>query len=333
MRTLMIACFCVFLSHAGFAAELDQAYLKTFGGGKVIVSGKGVPALGMYDPSQFTFKDGIFFIPGGKNGFFHARALLPEGKTIGQVIDDAKKKFSANVKFLEEEITAFRVWCSHDEGGNLKVGGQYKWPASMNDEPGWASNICDFQTTVDQEKRGWVGQAAKWEDNLKSDVERYLVKARAGTKFFVQFSVGFSSLTPGGQMESKWDSILNKFVQVKSQGLLSYNLMPVAVGTVEVAEGYTPTWTWKMLAKPSKEDGEAEGLISILKAGKEFCQAKVRVKNKYTNTQSGIINWDVSLQHSTDESKRGGFDADAKSLEGAIEKVLEEFAERELAEQ
>ncbi|EKD42349.1 MAG: hypothetical protein ACD_73C00194G0001 [uncultured bacterium] len=329
MKRFVLACVGVLLSCSVFAVTLDQGYIKAFGGGKVVVSGKALPALETYDASQFTFKDGKFFIAGGPDGFFNARALLPAGKTIGQLIDEAKKKFSANMEYFQSDVTCFRVWCSNGEDGNDQVGNA-KWPTTLNEEPQWATQICDIQTDVDEERLTWVGQAATWE-SMQNDVAGYLAKARTGTKFFIQYSVGFTSLTPGGQMESKWDSVLEKFVQTPSQGLLSYNLMPVAVGTVEVAEGYTPTWTWKMITKPAKEDGKAEGLISIMKSGKEFCQAKVAVENKYLNKVTGVTAWTISFTHASDEGKRGGFDTDAKTVEKAIENVLEEYAERELA--
>lgn len=329
MKRFVLACVGVLISCSAFAANLDQGYIKAFGGGKVIISGKALPALETYDASLFTARDGKFFIPGGPEGFFYARALLPAGKTIGQQIDEAKKKFSANMKHFQSDVTSFRVWCSNGEDGNDQVGNA-KWPSALTEEPQWATPICDVQSDIDEEKLSWVGQAATWE-SMKDDVESYLVKARTGTKFFIQYNVGFTSLTPGGQMESKWDSVLEKFVQTPSQGLLSYNLIPVAVGTAEVAEGYVPTWTWKMVTRPAKEDGVSEGLISILKSGKEFCQARVAVENKYLNKVTGVNAWTVSFTHASDEGRRGGFDTDAKTMEKAIENVLEEYAERELA--
>ncbi len=74
----------------------DPAYFKAFGYGTIAASIGGRPAYSTYDPSQFDFRDGIFYISADAIRV-DLRALLPQGQTYGSMLNALLgEKFALN---------------------------------------------------------------------------------------------------------------------------------------------------------------------------------------------------------------------------------------------
>ena len=64
----------------------DPAYFKAFGYGSIAVSIGGRPSFDKYDPAQFDYQNGIFYVKAGANRL-DLRALLPQGQTYESMMN------------------------------------------------------------------------------------------------------------------------------------------------------------------------------------------------------------------------------------------------------
>lgn len=214
-------------------AGRDPGYAVTFGYGVVVASDKGYPAYGKFEAAQFRFESGKFLINAGPSGTLDLRAILPKGMTIGQAVDKMYAQRTENLKYKFEDILVFHIWFSHDSSGAELTNAKNPGPQKPADVPTWASPR-EIGYTVTDESRSWIGAAARW-DEMKGELWE-LARTKPGQKLYVAFRVGYKYKTPGGQMESKWDPDLKKFVMVPSQGLLGFEYgEPLAVCTIEIA--------------------------------------------------------------------------------------------------
>lgn len=233
MRKFLILFIMVMLSTAGaFAqAELDPAYVKTFGNGIVLVSQSGFPLMAKYDKAQFDYRDGKFFIPSGPEAELQVRAILFKGMTLGEELKKLKKEQAENLKYHQKDYCAFKVWSTHDEGGNALE--NVKWPASIKDEPQWAEPKVGF-SDLSEEVYGWFAPGVKYEGDFRSSFWSIMPASAPGQKLYITFHVCFEYQVPGGQVESKWNSVLERFENVTSNGMIGYAYSaPLAVSTVE----------------------------------------------------------------------------------------------------
>jgi hypothetical protein len=239
MRCLVALCLALLVPSIALAEGPDPAYLKAFGPGSIAASGLGYPAFEKYDAAQFLYKDGKFVVVA--DGTLDLRAFTPKGVTLGKAMAKVRKERGANLKYMQAEYMSFRIWASHDSSGQDQTKG--KWPAKLGDEPVWTP-LTDTRFDLPTSSYDWESAGAGWED-LKADLWS-MAKAKPGQKYYVVFSVGYRYKTPGGEMESKWDSVLGKFVQQKSLGLVGFVYGPaLAACTIEIGEGPDQSGSFK----------------------------------------------------------------------------------------
>lgn len=234
MRRLLIGFFAL-LAFAGtaFAAELDEAYIKAFGRGTIMVAQTGFPAKLQYDPSMFDYKDGVFRIPAGDAASLNVRAILPAGITLGQALEKLKKERGENLNYHRRDFCAYRVWSSHDGDTNL-VNEKHPWPKKLGDVPTWASPKVGM-TELTSDVYDWTAPGAVYEGDFAIEFLGWLNNIKAGAKLYISFHVCYEYQTPGGATESKWNSVLGRFEQVISNGELGYVYSdPLCAVTVEL---------------------------------------------------------------------------------------------------
>ena len=242
----------LFVCSAAFADAPDPAYLKAFGAGSVAVSIGGYPSYDKYDPAQFKFAEGKFLVPGGEDTTLDLRAFLPKGTTIGEALAVTKKTRGANYKYRQEDFMAFRIWAPSEQPGAVSA----VWPAKPTEVPAWTPKVAQTYD-ITPESTSWVSAGARW-DEFKADLT-CLRNAKNGQQYYVVFSVGYRYKIPGGQMESKWDDVLHKIVQVKSLGLVGFEYgEPLAVARVEVQNTQSGADRYK---------ANADGTVTDTKSG------------------------------------------------------------------
>jgi len=231
----ILACvlaFCALSVVSSFAGEIDDGYVKAFGRGIILVSQKGFIEKKTYDPSQFDFKNGVFRIPSGGEAELNVRAILPAGKTLGAELDKVKKTQAGNLKWHQGDYCGWRVWSSHEGSENLVTAAK-PWPKKLGDEPMWADSK-DVYTALSADVRDWWAPGTRYEGDFRGAFFGLMATSQPGQKLYISFHVAFEYKTPGGEMQSKWDSDKNKFVQVESNGELGYALSePLCAATVE----------------------------------------------------------------------------------------------------
>lgn len=179
-------------------ADLDPAYIKAFGYGSICVSKGGYPSKTKYDPSQFEFRDGKFFVNAG--GTIDLRSFNPKGKLYKDLLDGFNKKHKEYSKVIEDNIY-WRIFANYDFAGN-KLFDKWDTPEEMmtNDK-----EICLIAFSTKNGVRDWDGSAVKWDDtnsDMKRDVGMWLNSAKPGWQLYIVHSVGFQRNFPELQY---WD--------------------------------------------------------------------------------------------------------------------------------
>lgn len=173
----------------------DPGYIKTFGWGSICVSEKGYPAIDKYDASQFDYRDGKFFVKA--NTKFDMRAILPEGKTYGSLIDDfmIRKPFEQG-NYVKRIF--WRIFASHDAKGN-KIN-HPNWPptaADMLSEHDYMTSekeLCFAALYCMDDVPTWNSSGASWGDDkthLVMLVGNWLSNAKPGYQLYVVHTVGY----------------------------------------------------------------------------------------------------------------------------------------------
>lgn len=225
---IRMTCLIVLLAAAtvASAAELDPAYVKAFGWGKICVSDKGFPAKASFDASLFNYKDGKFVISsGGENGINY-RMLTKDGKTYGFYINKLKQANAQKMKTFRGNFHRVLIFVSHDEDGKQLFD---KWPTKLSDQPQWNPMMKveqDIETAVN-----WTGAAATWDDicQFSGQLGRWLKDAKPGYRVYIMDMVGFTRDCPE---EKYWDKD-----QLRDVIPIEYvSAEPVAACTVEVGE-------------------------------------------------------------------------------------------------
>jgi hypothetical protein len=230
-KLILIPLFVLLAPRPALAETLAPGYVKALGYSSIAASAVGYPEFGKYDPAQFQYRNGKFFIEAGST--LDLRAILPMGMTIGNALTKVKQERGANLKHHQEDFMSFRIWASHD--GGMDLVGNNRWPQKLDDVPIWEP-VTNTTFAITAESGNWPSAGAGWDD-LKGDMS-ILNRAKVGHKFYVVFSVGYRYKTPGGEIENKWDDVLHKFVPVKSTGMLGFVYgAPLAACTIEIGAG------------------------------------------------------------------------------------------------
>jgi hypothetical protein len=180
-------------------ADLDPAYIKAFGYGSICVSGNGYPQKGTYDPSQFDYHDGKFFI--GAKTQFDLRAFLPEGKTYGDLMNDfLRRKPHAKEKRTEKVI--WRIFASHDMEGNKIYPHFPPSPGEMLSELSYTTSpkeLC-FSPLEESDVSGWNTSGATWSNDvthISMMCYNWLFAAQPGWQLYIVHTVGYLTLYEG----------------------------------------------------------------------------------------------------------------------------------------
>jgi len=233
MRKISVLLVLMVLSVVSVYAQddLDPAYVKNFGHSIITVSDKGIPPRAKCDMSQFDYRDGKFFIASGEQSQLNFRAILPEGTNLGAELEKVKKAQATNLQYRTEDTCVYKVWSDHTDGGLPEE--NVKWPTSLKETPKWAASK-DAYTSLEENVYSWIAPGVSWEGDFRSAYYGILYTSKPGQKLYVTFHVGFEYQTPAGQVETKWNDVLQKWEQVTSNGMIGYALSePLAASTIE----------------------------------------------------------------------------------------------------
>ncbi|MFZ2959811.1 MAG: hypothetical protein WA705_23275 [Candidatus Ozemobacteraceae bacterium] len=148
---VMVALFATGFVPSILAADLDPAYVSTYGWGSLLVSAKGFLEKAKYDPAQIEMKDGAFLVPASSP--FHLRLLGKDGVLFKDRFARLEESIVGGTEeIVESEMLHLSIWTSHDEKGNLNPG---TWPLAISELPEWnsfaevsyyAGNLLDLNT-------------------------------------------------------------------------------------------------------------------------------------------------------------------------------------------
>jgi hypothetical protein len=261
------------------AQTLDPVYTQKFGYGIILASGKGFPAFTKCDETQFNFKDGKFFLEPGEATTIDLRAILPQGTTMGSLMTKLKAERGNNLSHKTNEFYVWEIWCSHD-GEVDQVTDNYSWPASAKEIPAWGSPIVEVYQTYTAEVSSWASAGLTWESNggnLQFQFGSNLHMAKPGYKYYIMLRMAYEYSVPGGQSESKWNSVLNRFENVVSEGGVGYVYSdPIASCTVEIAGFENQTGRFV---------NNGDGTVKDTKTGLIWIQAPIEKTMSYEDAQ------------------------------------------------
>ncbi|MBF0224148.1 MAG: DUF1566 domain-containing protein [Desulfobacterales bacterium] len=276
-------CFCVilFFTSLSYSAELDPGYIKAFGQGAILVSGKGFPDVTKYNPEQFDYKDGKFYITASEEATINFRVILPKGKTIGNYVKQLKKERGTNLKYRTEDWICLQIFPSFDSSGENLVNEKKPWPKKLTDIPKWCSPIQAWWGNIDSSNENSTFFGLKWDGDLGRDLGSTLHRAEAGNKFYVMMTVCYEYKTPGGEIENKWDSILQKWIPVKSTGLLGYvHSDPILACTIEIKKG--------KIEGENKFKDNGDGTITDIQSGLTWIKSIPTEKMRFEDAQKYV---------------------------------------------
>lgn len=279
-KTLMIIVLVLVSGLWLIGQTLDPAYTKKFGYGVILASGKGFPAFTKYDETQFNYKDGKFFLEPGEATTIDLRAILPQGTTMGALMNKLKAERGKNLSHKTNEFFVWEIWCSHD-GGTDQITGNYKWPTTKKEVPAWASSCTAvYQKYNVAENSSWNTAGLKWDSdggNLQFEFGTHLRMSKPGYKYYIMLRMAYEYSVPGGQTENKWNSILNRFEPVVSTGGVGYVFSdPIATCTVEIAGFENQTDRFK---------NNGDGTVTDTKSGLVWIQAPGETIMSYEDAQ------------------------------------------------
>jgi hypothetical protein len=271
-----------------FGQTLDPAYTQKFGYGIILASAKGFPVFTKYDETQFNFKEGKFFLEPGEASTIDLRAILPQGTTMGSYMTKLKAERGNNLSHKTNEFYVWEIWCSHD-GDVDQVTGNYTWPASAKDIPAWGSPCAEVYQTYTAEVSSWASTGLTWDyngGNLQFQFGTYLHMAKPGYKYYITLRMAYEYSVPGGQNESKWNSVLNRFENVVSEGGVGYVYSdPIASCTVEIAGFENQTGRFQ---------NNGDGTVTDTKSGLTWIQAPIEKTMSYEDAQQYADNFEFA---------------------------------------
>ncbi len=221
--TILIAVlFAMQLSNVIAQEPAVPAYRKTFGDGIIIFSDKGLPERKNFDASMYDYRDGMWYVKSGQESQINLRIFLPKGRNVSSYIKDLKKSKPENLKYHSGDLLIVKVFRSHDHMGNdLLAAGGHKWPKTVTEIPKWETESFEIMMNVEETSTD-TDPGASWVNNLRSRLYGIMPFTQPGQKLYFVVQFAYEYKTPAGEMETKWDAQLNKWVQVRSNGLLGY---------------------------------------------------------------------------------------------------------------
>lgn len=181
-------------------ADLDPKYIEAFGYGSICVSNSGFPQKAFYNPGQFDFRDGKFFVDAG--GTINLRAMLPRGKTYNDLLQSFNKTHKDFAKMTEEQVY-WKIYSSHDPVGNVLFA---KWPADASKMLHENKPLCFIQFKTPSDLRSWNSSGVNWDDTENNDLQRdvgmWLSNAQPGWQLYILHTVGFRRDCPE---DKYWD--------------------------------------------------------------------------------------------------------------------------------
>jgi hypothetical protein len=198
-------------------ADLDPAYIKAFGYGSICVSGNGYPQLATYDPTQFDYHDGKFFIQAKTQ--FDLRAFLPEGKTYGDLMNDFLRRKPHAKDNLSEKVI-WRVFASHDKEGKKIYEHFPPSPGEMLSELSYMTSPKElsFAALYEADVAGWKTSGATWSNentHLMMMCYNWLFDAQPGWQLYIVHTVGYQTLHEGNDHYVVDAPICKALVEVK----------------------------------------------------------------------------------------------------------------------
>lgn len=233
VHRIMVVLALLAVPFSGFC-QVDPTYWTVFGeSGAMAVSSKGYPPKEKYEASMFDQKGTTFFLKPGAETTCDIRVMLPKGKSLAQLLAALKKEKPQNLKHRQEDMGVFRFYYDRDESGKLLVDAKHPWPATLTDEPVWCEPK-EYMFQIDGENDAWLSCGATWDEKLKPELGQIFRSAPKGARIYCTFSVAYQYLTPGGEIENKWDAERQKWIPVESTGLLGFVFSdPIAACTIE----------------------------------------------------------------------------------------------------
>jgi len=234
-KFFVIMVMLLFNVSAVFAEDLHPGYRKAFGSGVIAATNGEYPPLSSFNASQFNFKNGAFNLKISNDVPVNLRAIPPAGKKWKDYYNQTIKSQKANLKYKKSDIFYWQIWTDKDSDGNPLDSKINPWPAKVGDIPNWEP-LGWFTSGYNNESGEWdtIGVNA---DAFKADVFQYFFTAKPGQKFYITVSVGYSYLAGAGDIEQKWNSVLQKFESVESSGELGFSVsQPICGSTILVTE-------------------------------------------------------------------------------------------------
>ena len=168
----------------------DPAYFKAFGYGSVAVSIGGAPAYAKYDPSQYDYQNGIFYVKAGTDQL-DLRALLPKGQSYESMMNALFKAKSSLLKDKKSENIYWYAWSSHEYDGTRKYPEwkQGSLHPDYHDKTVWRTPI-NYEPA-----KTWISSAIYSNDDetdFRTDViNTWLKMAKPGMQLYILNTVGF----------------------------------------------------------------------------------------------------------------------------------------------
>jgi hypothetical protein len=185
-----------FLSVSSVTSDLDPQYISKFGYGSICVSDKGYPAIGKFDASQFDFRNGKFYID--KKSSLNLRAILPEGKTYLDLLNDFISRTPEYSADNATEKIVWRVFASHDLNGNKVYANFPPSNSEMLKELAYKTSDKELAfVTVDMslrqpEVRDWETSGIPYANSeLVPLIGNWLNAAKSGWQLYIVHTVGY----------------------------------------------------------------------------------------------------------------------------------------------
>lgn len=168
----------------------DPGYIKAFGYGSIAASIGGRPAFDQYNPDQFDYRDGIFYISADAQRL-DLRALLPQGQTYETMMNALFKTKSSLVKDKKSEGIYWYAWSSHEYDGTRKYP---EWKKG-SPHPDYHDNTVWRESKNYDPARNWTGSAVYYEDEdsdfVTDVINTWLRLAKPGQQLYILNTVGF----------------------------------------------------------------------------------------------------------------------------------------------
>ena len=217
--------FVIITSFSFTFSDIDPGYISAFGYGSICVSHSGYPGADSYNASQFDFRDGKFYVKAG--GTIDLRAILPQGKTYSDIMNEFKRENSGKYKDVVAELVYWKAYSSHGLGGNVL---NASWPSDPSEllhsnNPLWFREFNTATGILD-----WKSSGVDFTDSdndLKRDIGNWLSNAKPGWQIYIFHTVGWRRNCPE---ISYWDP-----VRMQTIVPISYEMAkPISYCIVEV---------------------------------------------------------------------------------------------------